>query len=54
MVLQASFQVGMDLYKEQKQGRDENTREDYLIMEQWQKRKTRRLPALYLLCIQQT
>lgn len=40
--LPASFQVGMDSCKEQKQGRAKNTQEDYLIMECWQKKKDKK------------
>ena len=36
----ASFQVEMDLYKVQKQGRDENKRAKYPTTERWWKRKT--------------
>ena len=37
------FEVGIDLQKVQKQGREENMREDYPNTERWQKRKTGRL-----------
>ena len=36
----------MDLLKAQKQGRDENTQEDYLTLEQWQKKDNK--TTLYL------
>ena len=42
------FEVGMDLQKVQKQGRDGKMQEDYPTSEQWQKRKTRTLP--YICC----
>ena len=32
-------------------GRDENMQEDYPTMERWRKRKTKRLPYMYICCI---
>ena len=46
---EASFQAGTDLYKVQKQDRDENVQGDYRTTEQWKKGKTRRL--LYVCCM---